>query len=425
MIFNFTPFFEDNPMVTENFHHPDSLDNLKRYIYSLATSSFGFKLDDKTDMRYFTDNTALLRVQPVMGAHITDMPISEAVDFINKQNKENLVFFGLDEQLQDFALDKVHTIASLVKHNHKHIFYVIDDLDANEIYAEYCRLYNQEPAMKLFGGIHNSFHNIIQDADVEYLNDVTNYNNRPYYYVFYSRVPRSHRLSMLGFLINNGLINKGLVSALPEDSISHYENDPLFYEEVDPEMPDLKYLFDHKDIFPLSIDIDDPYNAEFNICHVTGSNKKTRDQTYFSLVSETTFWKSQSFLNDNTHLGGRSFTEKTFRPIALRHPFVLMSQRGALHELKNRGFETFSDFWDESYDTALSDSLRLQAIQGLVKDLCDIPTKEWDAMYKDLIPILEHNYKVFLSRPFDFTNGVDKGALYDMVTGKGQVPVYA
>jgi hypothetical protein len=64
------------------------------------------------------------------------------------------------------------------------------------------------------------------------------------------------------------------------------------------------------------------------------------DSTYYSLVTETEVDTSP----------GIFVTEKTFKPMAFYHPFMCVAQPGHLAYLKSRGFETFENMFDESYD---------------------------------------------------------------------------
>ena len=38
------------------------------------------------------------------------------------------------------------------------------------------------------------------------------------------------------------------------------------------------------------------------------------------------------------------------------HPFVMVSKKGTLKYLRDIGFKTFGDFWDESYDDEEDDN---------------------------------------------------------------------
>ena len=59
------------------------------------------------------------------------------------------------------------------------------------------------------------------------------------------------------------------------------------------------------------------------------------------------------------------------------HPFVLISRPNSLEYLKIIGFKTFSDFWDESYDTIVDDFERMNKIYDLIKQLVKKSDEEW------------------------------------------------
>ena len=45
------------------------------------------------------------------------------------------------------------------------------------------------------------------------------------------------------------------------------------------------------------------------------------------------------------------WTEKTCKPLAFYHPFILVAQQGVLDLIKQSGFQTFPELFDESYDS--------------------------------------------------------------------------
>ena len=107
-------------------------------------------------------------------------------------------------------------------------------------------------------------------------------------------------------------------------------------------------------------------------------------------------WKS-SFLHvvpetvvDRVHL-----TEKIFKPIVLKQPFVLLNGAGALEYMRSYGFKTFSDFWSEEYDTIDNLDQRLQAAADVVNYVGSCSLKELEQMRDKMKPILEHNYNWF------------------------------
>lgn len=81
--------------------------------------------------------------------------------------------------------------------------------------------------------------------------------------------------------------------------------------------------------------------------------------TYFSLVTETVFEYPHSFR-----------TEKIWKPIAIGHPFVAVSNYGYYRDLHDLGFQTFGQLIDESFDLIEDPTQRLERIAQLVEWLC-------------------------------------------------------
>jgi hypothetical protein len=81
--------------------------------------------------------------------------------------------------------------------------------------------------------------------------------------------------------------------------------------------------------------------------------------TYFSVVTETVFEYPYSFR-----------TEKIWKPIAIGHPFIAVSNAGYYRDLHNLGFQTFGHVIDESFDQIEDNQLRIERIAQVVEDLC-------------------------------------------------------
>lgn len=59
---------------------------------------------------------------------------------------------------------------------------------------------------------------------------------------------------------------------------------------------------------------------------------------------------------------GVLISEKTYKPLGMLHPFMIMGQPTALESIRKAGFETFSELWDESYDNEVNFFKRLDCI---------------------------------------------------------------
>ena len=113
--------------------------------------------------------------------------------------------------------------------------------------------------------------------------------------------------------------------------------------------------------------------------------------------------ESLAYLVTETVYEGRKhhLTEKTFKPICMMMPFVLVSTAGSLCYLRSYGFKTFDSLWDESYDSELDDNKRLIMIANLLKQLDSMSTQQKQDLYTAAIPIVQHNYNHFYSGSFE------------------------
>jgi hypothetical protein len=84
-------------------------------------------------------------------------------------------------------------------------------------------------------------------------------------------------------------------------------------------------------------------------------------------------------------------TEKTFKPIAMGMPFVIVGTRGSLKYLRSYGFRTFDGIWDESYDDA-EDADRIARIASLLRSLDELTPQGRQDLFDMALPVIEHNW---------------------------------
>jgi hypothetical protein len=111
------------------------------------------------------------------------------------------------------------------------------------------------------------------------------------------------------------------------------------------------------------------------------------DSTYFSVVAET-LMQTPTFV-----------TEKTYKPIAYYHPFVVVGSAGTLAHVRDQGFETFSHIIDESYDFEQDNTQRLMQVCDIVFDLTKQLEKN-SMLFQDSLTQqkLQHNHNTFFNR---------------------------
>lgn len=103
-----------------------------------------------------------------------------------------------------------------------------------------------------------------------------------------------------------------------------------------------------------------------------------------------------------TFLSGNSFypTEKTWRPIICRTPFLTVGPKNFLANLRCLGFRTFGNWWDESYDQDAdldSGKVSIESIQKIIRDLSCKSVAELEGMHIDMQSTLDHNYLTFMN----------------------------
>ena len=125
----------------------------------------------------------------------------------------------------------------------------------------------------------------------------------------------------------------------------------------------------------------DKFYAWFNACpigsidnHRSGDQYDPNQNTHRDLLQHYNRFRIE--LVAETYTIGDTFfaTEKTYRPIMACRPILVYGPRHFLSRLRDKGFETWSSCWDESYDS-LEGPARWQAIRALLPtieytDLC-------------------------------------------------------
>lgn len=87
--------------------------------------------------------------------------------------------------------------------------------------------------------------------------------------------------------------------------------------------------------------------------------------------------------------------------MVMMQPFVLFSGPGSLEYLRNYGFKTFNDVWDESYDLETDHKKRYQILIDLIYDLSTRTNDQLQSMMEKIRPIVEHNRQHFYSEYFE------------------------
>lgn len=195
-----------------------------------------------------------------------------------------------------------------------------------------------------------------------------------YDFLIYNRAwsgTREYRLKFTELLIKNNLVNHCMTWFNPVDNEQHYTMHKFKNSNLQ--------INNHK--------LETYYNLTQTDSTASADYCSTDyQQTGIEVVLETLF-------DDNRlHL-----TEKALRPIACGQPFMLAATHGSLEYLRSYGFETFSPWIDETYDTIEDPAQRLEAIVQEMKRIANLSKAEKTFMYAGLEEITIRNKKLFFS----------------------------
>lgn len=119
-----------------------------------------------------------------------------------------------------------------------------------------------------------------------------------------------------------------------------------------------------------------------------------------AIDKEILSWYNHIFVDVvcETMITGQTFfpTEKTARSLATKTPFLIMSSPNYIKNLRRLGFRSFGQFWDESYDYQQGVQ-RVESIQCIIDSLANLTQNQLQSLYQKMNPILEHNYKTYMS----------------------------
>jgi len=198
-------------------------------------------------------------------------------------------------------------------------------------------------------------------------------------FLFLNAVPREHRC-VIRYLLNE------------KDFLKNSINSWVIGDRR-PVLEDIKTFIKHTQ---LTIDPQEIYNYSLVQKTLDSTSKNLRGQgnqnfmqlnwlkeTKFSFVLETGYQENIMLVS-----------EKTFKPMLFKHPFMVYSHPNHLTYLKECGYETYPELFDESYDLQ-DDSAKINTMLQNLESFKD----RAEGKEKIINEKLEHNRQQFLSQP--------------------------
>jgi hypothetical protein len=303
------------------------------------------------------------------------------------QNKAAFLLFRTDVEsiVENVLFAKMHAYFDHHDIPLKQIIYMNNCVNGAELYKEYC----QENNIKV--GMNVEYMPILRMRR-SYLKDVSTSAYAPGIrskdFLCFNRIYHRHRLILLTELAKRDLIKNFYISMPNPGNWDRNPPSGTFKEYMDQAVVKANYnVFNHteQDIdlaekqLPLVIDTPDFSRLPME-SNASDLNKFYQD-SLVHIIAESYFFERKIHL-----------TEKTYKPIAYRQPFIMFSSPGALKHLKTLGFKTFSDFWDESYDDCLDHEQRFKMILDLIEEIANWPQEKKLQFTHDVAQLVNFNF---------------------------------
>lgn len=361
---------------------------VKEFPCELPTSGLALLLDDfaKTNDFWYCYITT-----------ITSLKIFSIVDLMGKDvyskicNKKASLVIDLSFEPFLLCIDTVYTDV-ILKYNipSSQVIFMSNMFDANQYNKQAAKKYNTDPCRIFYFSAleYMLYHRALRNEPKSL--EIKHYDKK---FLNLNRRWREHRPLTVLLLRYQNLLDKGYVSFGPCENHGDWDKiwDGLYVGAIGNQYL-TQAIMESKDIknmAPLYLDTDELHT---NRAELETSTHKFYQNSYFSLVSETTFY------NRNIEQSSRFITEKTFKPIAMKHPFVLISIAKSLEVLKFLGYKSFHPFINESYDNELDDNKRLLMVLDEVKRLCNLKYYELGTFLVETNKICQYNFDLLKSK---------------------------
>ena len=215
---------------------------------------------------------------------------------------------------------------------------------------------------------------------------VLNYNKQiikkyQYDFVSFNRIisdDRSYRCLFISKLVEHNLLDKGRLS-FGLDTTKTWEQE-ITSADTKLSTSAIQHIQTYLPEIKQSLIIDKEHVNGYDSSDIP----RIIDDCFWHVVTETVFYY------DKLHL-----TEKIFKPIVMKQPFMLIGAVGNLEYLRSYGFKTFDGIIDESYDNIIDPDQRIDAVVTQLKWYCGLSDNEKLDIMKAVEPIVEYNFNHF------------------------------
>lgn len=218
-------------------------------------------------------------------------------------------------------------------------------------------------------------------------------------FLCYNGSSKHHRLFLVAELLGRQLADKGWLSCY-HDPIREEKTAKIEYYYGNSATRIINILDNHKDKFPLDLGLVNN-TVENRTGVIVKEDLHHYKTSYFGIVTESKYYHDSDHLDvlrTNASLDGYLISEKTYKMIQGRLPFIIVGFTGSLKALRERGYRTFHPYINESYDLIENDEKRLLTIVDEIERLCVLTDDQWLKLQEQVMPIINHNFELLATR---------------------------
>ena len=348
--------------------------------YDLKDEMFLYELNFAT---YYYRNT--LNVFNINDGFLDNNKISDhIIDKIKNKKGYFLITVLFESYVNDNFFKAMTHYFTVKKIPLSQIVYATNCANGQSIYNDFCQRYNipseiQVAYIPTFRLDRTNVKDTIQK------NVLSEYKPglRKKLFLNFNRRYSDHRLLFFMNVIKKNLLDKFYISMSADQPESHRS----FVENVQylsQRMPNFDITSEEiqsaNNILPLVLDV-----ANFDFYPMESSEVSVEtlyENSLINIASETFFF--DKFIH---------ITEKTYKPIAFMQPFILVGSFKSLQHIKDMGFKTFGEFWNEDYDLEEDNEKRMKMIFDIVDWISTWSEEKQIKFSQDVKEIVEYNVR--------------------------------
>jgi len=323
------------------------------------------------------------------------------------RGKKKFVFYNSPETIIDLLVHKIQMVVEMMPDlDPSDFIFTTAAPHGQECYNKMADRLNWTRRFTVLSGDH--FEQVVQHSMKPIIPYIGMYEikKKKKKFLCFNKVHRLHRAKLLADMYKANLVQEGYYSFQggSPDWLEQYKN----YKFENRENDDfVNVLVEHEDEFPLVLNITE---ERHNPIDLLPEDIDYHRESYFSIITETIFYGNHNegmtlYRNEDTLF----ISEKTYKAIAFKHPFLIFGCPGTLAHLHTAGYKTFHPYIDERYDSERDDQKRYEMLVTEIKRLCAMSESEWLDWQNNVKMTIEHNYLVLRNRQsFHQTKNIDK-----------------